>query len=75
MDFIANHLLTLILFVPTLAAVVVLCLPKGEVRLIRWVALISSLVPLGLTLYLWANFNAGQRGFPVRGTAHLVCRA
>jgi NADH-quinone oxidoreductase subunit M len=63
MDFIANHLLTLILFVPTLAAVVVLCLPKGEVRLIRWVALISSLVPLGLTLDLWANFNAGLRGF------------
>ncbi len=63
MDFIANHLLTFILFVPTLAALVVLCLPKGEVRLIRWVALLSSLIPLGLTLYVWANFNASQPGF------------
>jgi NADH-quinone oxidoreductase subunit M len=63
MDFILTHLLTLILFVPTLAAAVVLFLPGGEIKLIRWVTLIASLIPFGLTLVLWLRFNSGQPGF------------
>jgi len=63
MDFILTHLLTLILFVPTLAAAVVLFLPEGEIKLIRWVTFIASLIPFGLTLVLWLRFNSGQPGF------------
>jgi NADH-quinone oxidoreductase subunit M len=63
MDFILNHLLTLILFVPALAAAVVLFLPAGEIKLIRWVTFIASLIPFVLALVLWLNFNSSQGGF------------
>jgi NADH:ubiquinone oxidoreductase subunit 4 (subunit M) len=60
MDFIASHLLTIILFFPALAAILILFLPRTEESFIRWVALVASLVPLGLSLYLWFAFDAGQ---------------
>ncbi|MEM5776769.1 MAG: hypothetical protein AAGU05_17315, partial [Anaerolineaceae bacterium] len=63
MDFIIDHLLTLILFVPTAAALLMVFLPKDRVTLLRWWALIASLIPFGLTLVLWANFVNGQSGF------------
>ena len=63
MDFIFDHLLTLILFVPTAAAVLMLFLPKERVGLLRWWALIASLIPFGLTLVLWANFTPEAGGF------------
>ena len=63
MEFIASHLLSLILFTPVLAAAIVLILPKGNVKLIRWTAFLSSLVPFGLSLWLWFGFEAGKTGF------------
>jgi NADH-quinone oxidoreductase subunit M len=63
MDFIANNLLTFILFTPTLVALVIFFLPRGEDNFIRWLALVGSLVPLGLSLYLWFNFDPGTPGF------------
>lgn len=63
MEFINQHLLTLILFFPVLAAVVVLLLPKNNLKAIRWTALGTSLVPLLLSIYLWTQFQSGQTGF------------
>ena len=63
MDFILNHLLTLILFTPVLGAVILLFLPKEQVNLIRWTALILSFIPLALTLVLWFNFDPNLPGF------------
>jgi NADH-quinone oxidoreductase subunit M len=63
MDFINTHLLTIILFFPVLAALVVLCLPSDQMKLIRWTALIASLIPLGLSIWLWSQFNASLPGF------------
>jgi len=63
MEFISNHLLTLILFFPVLAAAAVLCLPKDNFKLIRWTAFGASLVPFLLTVLLWAKFNPGQGGY------------
>jgi NADH-quinone oxidoreductase subunit M len=63
MEFIFSHLLTLILFFPVLAAVVVLCLPKDNLKAIRWTALGASLVPFVLTIILWVRFKAGQPGY------------
>jgi len=63
MVFINQHLLTLILFFPVLAAVVVLCLPKEALKAIRWTAFGLSLVPFLLTIVLWAQFQTGQAGF------------
>ncbi len=63
MEFLTSHLLTLILFVPTAAAVVLLFVPKERVSLIRWFTLIVSLIPFVLSLVAWAQFKSGQAGF------------
>jgi NADH-quinone oxidoreductase subunit M len=63
MAIIEHHLLTLILFTPTAAAGVVLLLPRQRTQAIRWVAFLTSLVPLALSLLLWSRYDAAQAGF------------
>jgi len=63
MEFILNNLLTLILFTPLLAAVILLFLPSDQDRLIRWVAFVLSLIPFILTLILWFEFDQTLPGF------------
>ncbi len=63
MDFINDHLLSLILFLPALTALVIFFLPQEEAKLIRWTALIGSLFPLALSLLLWTRFNSNGFGF------------
>jgi NADH-quinone oxidoreductase subunit M len=62
-DFIQNHLLTLILVTPAIGALITLFLPKEKVKLIRWFAVIVSLIPLGLSIGLWLGYDASQPGF------------
>ncbi len=57
-----DHILTLITFVPAAGAFVVALLPRNP-RLIRWCALLVSLVTFVLTLHLPAHFVYGQGGF------------
>jgi NADH-quinone oxidoreductase subunit M len=57
------NILTLILFWPVLVALAMLFLPQQEKKLLRWVALLGSLVPLGLAIYLWFQFEPGRPGF------------
>jgi NADH-quinone oxidoreductase subunit M len=63
MDFINTHLLSLILFIPSLAAVVMFFLPKDATKLTRWFALGATLVPLILSLMVWIAFKSNQAGF------------
>jgi len=63
MDFILQHLLSLILFLPLLGAVVITFLPRDQVEAIRWVAFITTLFPLGLSLVLWTRFDSHIEGF------------
>ena len=63
MEFIMNNLLTLILFTPILAAVIIMLLPSEQERLIRWVAFVLSCIPLVLSLVLWFNFDQNLPGF------------
>lgn len=63
MDFLNTHLLSLILFFPTLAALGMLFLPKERVGLLRWYAFLASLVPLALSIYLWVKFDPNLPGF------------
>ncbi len=63
MDFVYNHLLTLILFFPALAAVLILILPREQEKLIKWTAFILSLIPLALSLLLWFAFDSNLPGF------------
>jgi len=62
-EFIQEHLLSLILFSPTAAALVVLVLPRKQERLIRWVAFLASLIPLGLSIGLWRSYDLSQPGY------------
>lgn len=63
MDFLNTHLLSLILFLPALLALVMLFLPSGETKLLRWYAFGASLLPFALTLVLWNGFDANGTGF------------
>lgn len=63
MNFITEHLLSLILFVPAIAAVIMFFLPDGENRLSRWFAFGVSLIPLVLSLFAWFSFKAAAPGF------------
>ena len=63
MNFLNSHLLTLILFFPVLTAIIVLLLPKDNLKAIRWTAVGGSLLSFLLTVLLWAQFKAAQPGY------------
>ncbi|MCK4831439.1 MAG: Fe-S-binding domain-containing protein, partial [Anaerolineales bacterium] len=63
MDFILDNLLTLILFSPLFGMAVVMLMPGDEKKLIRWTALLFSLVPLALSLLLWFEYDIGVPGY------------
>jgi NADH-quinone oxidoreductase subunit M len=63
MAFISQYILTLTLFVPALAAGVLLFLPSEEKQLLRWTAFLASLIPLALSLVMWFSFSPGLPGF------------
>jgi len=63
MDFINNHLLSLILLFPVFVAVILFFLPKDENILIRWTAFVGSLIPFALSLILWFSFDPSVKGF------------
>jgi NADH-quinone oxidoreductase subunit M len=66
MEFIHENLSTIILFTPTVAALVLLFLPRAQKDLIRWTAFGASIIPFILALYAWANFEtsaASQAAF------------
>lgn len=62
MEYFNTHLLSLILFTPTVAALIMLFLPN-DARLQRWFAFVASLVPFILTLVLWSRFDPNLTGF------------
>src|SRR5262249_25490482 len=50
-------ILTAMIFTPLLGAVVVLCLPKDNHALIKWVSVAATVPPLFLGLQLFVNFD------------------
>ncbi len=63
MELFEAHLLSWILFIPTIAAIIVLFLPGNHVRLIRGFTLGASLIPLVLAFYAWLHFDPSVTGF------------
>ena len=63
MNFLDTHLLTLILFIPSLVALLLLLLPSQNLRLLRGFALFASLIPLVFSIYLWLHFYPDKAGF------------
>lgn len=66
MEFIREHLLSLILFSPAVAALITLLIPKERTRLVRWFTLIASIVPLFFSILMWFWYDASQAGFQFR---------
>jgi NADH-quinone oxidoreductase subunit M len=58
-----TNLLSLILFTPVVIAVILLFLPREEKGLVRWTALLGSLIPLGMAIALWLQFDSTKAGF------------
>jgi NADH-quinone oxidoreductase subunit M len=63
MDFITDNLLTLIVFTPLLGSVLMLALPRENKRLLRWAALVFSLIPAALSIWLWLAYQPAAEGF------------
>jgi len=63
MDFVLDNLLTLILFTPVLAAVVVFLLPRERSSLIKWASFLLSFLPLVFSIILWVNFSSSTPAF------------
>ncbi|MBN1954518.1 MAG: NADH-quinone oxidoreductase subunit M [Anaerolineae bacterium] len=63
MDFIHTHLLTLILFIPLVGAGLIALLPREQGKLIKWAALLISLLPLALSIVMVVNFRPEAPGF------------
>src|SRR5512139_4009009 len=57
------NLLSLILFSPAVVALILVLLPSKEKPLLRWGALLGSLIPLGLSILLWFSFDKSVGGF------------
>lgn len=55
-----NNILSLILFLPLAGALLVALLPGKNKQLVRWTALLVSLVPFILTLVLWTEFGGAE---------------
>ncbi len=53
----ATPFLSLILFIPTVAALLLLFVPSNERGVIKWGAFIASLLPLALTILMWMQFS------------------
>ncbi len=63
MAFFRENLLTLILFLPAGAAILLALLPARNVKLIRWIALLASLVTFAFSLVLWFQYDPTLEGF------------
>lgn len=62
MEFLQDNLLTLVIFSPAIAGLIIFLLPEDEKTLIRRLALVFSLIPLVLTLVMWLNFDRVNAG-------------
>src|SRR5580693_1115328 len=55
-------LMSLVIFLPTLFALVVLCLPRGSEEWMRWVSLFGTAATLVVSLFLFIDYFAMFEG-------------
>ncbi|MDQ6891570.1 MAG: NADH-quinone oxidoreductase subunit M [Acidobacteriota bacterium] len=59
----SGHLLTVLIFLPTAGAAVLLLFPKGAGRASMWFATAVSAIELALSIPLWTRFDPAMPGF------------
>jgi NADH-quinone oxidoreductase subunit M len=76
-----NNILSIVIFFPLLAAIIIFLLPEDEKNLIRRLAFVFSLAPLVLVLLMWFNYDRWDAGyqfveqypwFPAIGASYFV---
>ncbi len=81
MDIFQDHLLSIIIFSPLLAASLLLLMPGDSKNLIRRLALVFSLITLGLILVAWFEYDRNDSGlqfeefalwFPIIGSNYHI---
>ena len=55
-------ILTLVTFIPTAGAIVLMLMPRND-KNIRWTALLISILAFAFSLYLPFSYHSGQPGF------------
>jgi NADH-quinone oxidoreductase subunit M len=69
MDFLSDHLLTLILFIPTAAALILFFIPSRSEKGLSWFTFGASILSFLLSLVAWARFIPAQAGFQMQEQA------
>jgi NADH-quinone oxidoreductase subunit M len=67
----SNSILTLVTFIPAVGAVLLMLMPRND-RVLRWTALIVSIVAFAFSLYLPANMQTGVAGFQFQTDASWI---
>ena len=55
--------LTWVTFSPLIGVLILLLIPKDRLKVIRWIALLSTLLTLGLSVWVYLQFDAGRIGY------------
>jgi NADH-quinone oxidoreductase subunit M len=63
MNWLIDNILLVVLFLPTLGALLLLCLPGNKSRLLLWMALGISLLPLAFAVVMMLRFNYAAEGY------------
>lgn len=66
-----SWILTLTTFSPLVGMLAILFIPRGRSMAIKWTAVLVSLIPLGLSTWLWFAYNPNGPQFP-NGAQFLV---
>jgi NADH-quinone oxidoreductase subunit M len=69
-DLLANHLLTVVIFLPTAGAALLLLFPASKPAAAKWFAFGVSLVVFVLSIPLWTRFQVGTAEFQFGEQAH-----
>ncbi|MCE1255297.1 MAG: NADH-quinone oxidoreductase subunit M [Anaerolineae bacterium] len=59
----SDHLLSLILFTPSLVALLLFLVPAAQIKAIRWTSLLGSLLTFVLSMIVWLRFLPQATGF------------
>ena len=57
MDFINNHILSLMTFLPLAGAAVILLMPGGRDESVKRIAAVASFLPVPLAAQLWFTYD------------------
>jgi len=64
MEWIKDNILTLCTFLPIVGTIIILFIPRHRPAAIKWTAVIVSLFPLALSIWLWLAYDPHAAQFP-----------